>query len=83
MHIAMYTNSKFTTAEAAQALEISKATLLRWIRCKAIPEPEILMLGRVKYRRFSYDDIQEAKRYKRWLHRPFPKKWTKGAQDEK
>jgi excisionase family DNA binding protein len=70
MHIAMHTKSKLTTAQAARALGVSKATLLRWIWRGAVPEPNIVFFGGVKYRLFSEANLEHAMRHKRRLHGP-------------
>jgi excisionase family DNA binding protein len=81
MYIAMHTISRLTTAQAARALGVSKATLLRWIRSGAIPEPRVVMLGGVKYRLFSDANLKHALQHKRWLHRPGARVRSKRALD--
>ena len=54
----------FTTKQVAKAVGIGHQTLLRWIYAKDVAEPEWIILGRMKLRLWTKDDIRRVRRYK-------------------
>jgi predicted DNA-binding transcriptional regulator AlpA len=50
----------WTTGEVARMLQLSKPTLIRWIRLGFLPEPEVVQVGRVRLRAWQRDDIGRA-----------------------
>ncbi len=54
----------FTTKQVAKAVGISYLTLLRWIYAKDVAEPEWIILGGMKLRLWTKDDIRRVRRYK-------------------
>jgi len=54
----------YTTRQVAKAAGISYLTLLRWIYAGDIAEPERIILGTMKLRLWTKNDIQRVRRYK-------------------
>ncbi len=55
----------FTTRQVAKKVGIGLQTLLRWIYGKDVAEPEWIMLGGMKLRLWTQDDIKRVRRFKR------------------
>jgi DNA-binding transcriptional MerR regulator len=54
----------YYTADVARKIGVSKSTLLRWLRIKAISEPERQAMGDTEVRVWSERDVQRALKYK-------------------
>ena len=54
----------YYTADVAKMAGISKSTLLRWLRIKAIPEPERQGMGDTEVRVWTERDAQRVIKYK-------------------
>jgi hypothetical protein len=54
----------FTTKQVAKAVGIGYQTLLRWIYAKDVAEPEWIILGGMKLRLWTKDDIRRVRKYK-------------------
>jgi excisionase family DNA binding protein len=61
-------NGKFTTSEAAKQVEISLATINRWIDAKKIKAPEPTLVGAVGYRLWSAEDIENLRVVKKKIY---------------
>src|SRR5579862_9612567 len=63
----------WSTGEVARLLQISKSTLIRWIRVGFVPEPAVVQVGRVHFRIWRRYDIVWA-----WNHKNNYYWWTRG-----
>jgi excisionase family DNA binding protein len=61
-------NGKFTTSEAAEQVEISLATINRWIDAKKIKAPEPVLVGAVGYRLWSAEEIENLRITKKKIY---------------
>jgi len=57
-------HSGYSTGQVAKAIRVAKKTLLRWLAAGELPEPNTLALGRISYRVWSKEDLQQAKQYR-------------------
>jgi predicted DNA-binding transcriptional regulator AlpA len=53
-----------TTKQVAELVGIGHQTLLRWIYAKDVAEPKVIILGRMKLRLWTKDDIRRVRKYK-------------------
>ena len=63
----------WSTGDVARLLQISKSTLIRWIRVGFLQEPAVVQVGRVHFRIWRRDDIVRA-----WNHKNNYYWWTRG-----
>jgi len=64
----------YSTLHVAKLLDLTSATLHRWIREKKIKAPPVQALGAVHIRLWSEDQVEEARKYKADHY------WGKGGQ---
>ena len=65
----MVVNGKLTTAETAKEVDVSIATLQRWIATGSIQAPKATLIGAVGYRLWSKVDVEKLKKYKQQNYR--------------
>jgi hypothetical protein len=63
----------WSTGDVARLLQISKSTLIRWIRVGFLQEPAVVQVGRVHFRIWRRDDVVRA-----WNHKKNYFWWTRG-----
>jgi len=70
-----------STVEVAEIVDVSWDTLNRWIRAKKFPVPPVKLLGRVRVRLWTEEQIQAVREYKKDNYRGkgIPKKRKKQA----
>jgi excisionase family DNA binding protein len=69
--------NKYTTAEAAKLVGVSRQTLQAWVKGRMIETPKLIEIGNVSVRLWNKADIQRAKRFKGNL-RPGPEPKKRG-----
>src|SRR5579862_1055394 len=68
-----------STGQVAKAVGVSKSTLIRWIKCGFLPEPELVLAGQVGLRVWRKEDYLRALRHREryyWLTRDQIKRGT-------
>lgn len=60
---------KHSTQEVADAIGVSKKTLLRWLYAGVLAEPKHATFGGVESRIWSADDLERARAYKEQNYR--------------
>ena len=66
--------NKYTTAEAAKLVGVSRQTLQAWVKGRMIETPKLIEIGNVAVRLWNKADVQRAKQFKGTLRRgPEPK----------
>jgi excisionase family DNA binding protein len=63
---------RFSTAQAAKIIEVSKSTLLRWLSDGSLREPKRISIAGVGWRVWGESDIIRAQKLKSKM-RPGPK----------
>jgi excisionase family DNA binding protein len=67
--------NKYTTAEVARLVGVSRQTLQAWVKGQMIEAPKLIEIGNVSVRLWNKADVQRAKRFKGSLRPgPEPKK---------
>jgi excisionase family DNA binding protein len=61
--------ASYSTAEVAQAIGVSKNTLLRWLYAGTLPEPKRGTFGGVESRMWSAKDLERARTHKEQSYR--------------
>jgi len=64
MGIAIHMQKKYSTAEIAREIEVSKNTLLRWLYSGQLKEPEKQTFGGVESRVWSKFDLERARAHR-------------------
>jgi DNA-binding transcriptional MerR regulator len=54
----------YSTIEVAKLLDVTSDTLHRWIREKVVEAPPLQVLGRMRIRLWSEEEVEKARRYK-------------------
>jgi transposase len=67
----------YSTAQVAEILGIGTDTLHRWLKQKRVVAPDLLLIGGVKVRLWSEEQLVAAKRYKADHY------WGKGGSKQK
>ncbi len=67
----------YSTAQAAEILDIGTDTLHRWLKEKKVAAPKLTFVGGVKVRLWSEADLDRAKKYKAEHY------WGKGARKKR
>jgi transposase len=66
--------ASYSTAQVAEILGIGTDTLHRWLKQKRVVAPDLLLVGGVKVRLWSEEQLSAAKKYKANHY------WGKGAR---
>ncbi|MGA9303761.1 MAG: hypothetical protein WBW31_00015 [Candidatus Sulfotelmatobacter sp.] len=66
--------ASYSTAQVAEILGIGTDTLHRWLKQKRVVAPDLLLVGGVKVRLWSEEQLSAAKNYKADHY------WGKGAR---
>jgi hypothetical protein len=69
MSILVDMKASYSTQEVANAIEVSKKTLLRWLYAGALAEPKHETFGGVESRIWSAADLERARAYKEQNYR--------------
>lgn len=69
--------ANYSTAQVAEILDIGTDTLHRWLKQKRIVAPDLLLIGGVKVRLWSEEQLNSAKKYKADHY------WGKGARKKR
>jgi predicted DNA-binding transcriptional regulator AlpA len=62
----------YSTAEVAQAIGVSKKTLLRWLWAKKLKDPRRVTIGSIDSRDWGSADLERARAYKEQNYRKRP-----------
>jgi predicted site-specific integrase-resolvase len=68
---------KYSITEAAELVEVNRATLYRWIRKKLVPAPLVEVVAGVEITYWTEAELAQAKEYKR------TKYWGQGRKKSK
>ena len=66
--------ASYSTAQVAEILGIGTDTLHRWLKQKRVVAPDLLLVGGVKVRLWSEEQLSAAKKYKKTSY------WGKGIE---
>jgi predicted site-specific integrase-resolvase len=69
--------TSYSTAQVAEILGIGTDTLHRWLKQKKVVAPDLLLIGGVKVRLWSEEQLGAAKKYKADHY------WGKGARKKR
>jgi transposase len=69
--------ASYSTAQVAEILGIGTDTLHRWLKQKRVAAPDLLLVGGVKVRLWSEEQLSVAKKYKTNHY------WGKGARKKR
>jgi predicted site-specific integrase-resolvase len=65
----------YTTAQVAQAVGVSKNTLLKWLYAGALQEPKRVRVAGMRWRVWTQSDVERARKLKGTMKRgPKPSK---------
>jgi excisionase family DNA binding protein len=67
----------YSTAEVAELLDLSWDTLHRWIRAGKVKPPRIQLIGRIRFRLWSEEDVAQVRDYKAKHY------WGKGGRKKR
>jgi excisionase family DNA binding protein len=67
----------YSTVEVAELVGVSWDTLSRWIREKKFPVPPVKLLGRIRVRVWTEEDVEKVRKYKKNHY------WGKGGRKKR